>query len=497
MASIDDLIANIRSGPSGPRVGAVFDFEGTLVERRSVGSPYTSRQRRFENGPDECVRAVRAGGDAPLTEETFTDLLGHAVQGWAGRTQDELREVGEQLFSQQIGGALFHDAWRLIRAHQNRGHTVVITTSGTQLEVEPMARELGIDHILHTELETENDVLTGRVAGRTLWAEGKLAAVRRFARRQRFTLRDSHAYANSDDDIPLLNAVGSPHAVNPAPLLSAHARQQGWSTLRFATRRSQLDPVPVIRTAAMFGSLLAAAGVGTVAGVLTNDRRRGVDVATSVFGRVAGPVGNITIDVTGRHHARSHRPAVFFVNHQSTLIDVLVTSRVLERGFTIVVKAEIKKMPVIGPMFDLAGVAFVDRSNTSKAISALASAVDKLRGGVSIAMAPEGTRSMSPKIGPFKKGGFHLARDAGVPIVPIVIRNAGEIMWRNAMIAQSGTIAVAVHEPLPTAGWGRDDIDRWLPRMHQLYVDTLDDWPGVHAGQRWSDAIAAAASSGD
>jgi putative phosphoserine phosphatase / 1-acylglycerol-3-phosphate O-acyltransferase len=79
-----------------------------------------------------------------------------------------------------------------------------------------------------------------------------------------------------------------------------------------------------------------------------------------------------------------------------------------------------------------------------------------------------------------------------VPIVPIVIRNAGEIMRRNAKVAQEGTIEVVVHEPLPTAGWSRDDINKWLPMMRQLYIDTLDDWPGAEAGKPWSAAIAQA-----
>ena len=138
-------------------------------------------------------------------------------------------------------------------------------------------------------------------------------------------------------------------------------------------------------------------------------------------------------------------------------------------------------------------MAFVDRGNTASAISALQPAVDKLRSGTSIAMSPEGTRSLTPTIGQFKKGGFHLARDAGVPIVPIVIRNAGEIMWRNARIAHSGTVEVMVHQPVPTAGWTPGDIAPWLNRMRQLYIDTLDDWPGVQAGQRWSKAIVNAA----
>jgi len=218
-------------------------------------------------------------------------------------------------------------------------------------------------------------------------------------------------------------------------------------------------------------------------------------MATSLFGRLAGQLANIRIEVIGEQHT-THRPAVFFINHQSTLVDALVTSRVVQRGFTVVAKAEVKQLPVLGQLLTLADVAFVDRSNTSKAISAMQPAVDKLHKGVSIVLAPEGTRSLSPRIGAFKKGGFHLARDAGVPIVPIAIRNAGEIMWRNARVVQEGTIEVVVHEPVPTADWTKADLDEWVPRMRQLYIDTLDDWPGTDAGKQWSEMIAKASAVG-
>jgi putative phosphoserine phosphatase/1-acylglycerol-3-phosphate O-acyltransferase len=252
----------------------------------------------------------------------------------------------------------------------------------------------------------------------------------------------------------------------------------------------------LVRTTGLIGGFAAAVGAGTVVGVLTNDRRGGVDLATSLFGRLAGQLGNIKVDVIGEEHT-AHRPAVFFINHQSTLVDALVTSRVVQRGFTVVAKAEVKQIPVLGQLLSLADVAFVDRSSTSKAVSALQPAVDRLRAGVSVAISPEGTRSMSPKVGAFKKGGFHMARDAGVPIVPIVIRNAGEIMWRNARVAQEGTLEVVVHEPVPTATWTKADLDEWVPRMRQLYVDTLDDWPGVDAGKKWSAAIAAGSGAAE
>jgi putative phosphoserine phosphatase / 1-acylglycerol-3-phosphate O-acyltransferase len=492
--SVEELIADIKEGPGGPKVAAFFDFDGTLIQGYSANALIAHRARNFELGPDEFVRTMLAALGGPLDEAAFKDLMLQGIRGWVGRTDDELMELGEQLFAQEIAGALFHGTWRLVRAHQNNGHTVVIATSATRMQVQPMARELGIEHVLCTELETENGVITGGIAGRPPWNEGKRAAVTEFARREKIPLKNCHAYANGNEDVPFLDAVGFPHPINPGSDLARHARERGWPIVRFQNKRSQFHPMALARTTGLFGGFFAAVGAGAVAGVLTQDRRGGVDLATSLFGRLGGLLANIRFKVIGEQNT-TQRPAVFFINHQSTLIDMLVTTRVVQRGFTVVAKAEVKQTPVLGQLFDLADVAFVDRSNTSKAVSALQPAVDRLRKGLSIAMSPEGTRSFSPKVGAFKKGGFHMARDAGVPIVPIVIRNAGEIMWRNAKVAQEGTIEVVVHEPLPTANWTKADLDEWVPRMRQLYVDTLDDWPGTVAGKQWSVAIAEASAA--
>ncbi|AEH09948.1 MULTISPECIES: HAD-IB family hydrolase [Protofrankia] len=478
-AAVDELTEAIRRGPKGPHVGAFFDFDGTLIEGYSARALYARRLRSFEVGPDELLRIALAAVRGPLDEAGFTSLLETGLRGWAGRTEEELLALGRELFASEIAGSLFHSAWRLVRTHVNQGHTVVIATSATRLQVQPMADELGVEHVLCTELEQEGGVVTGHVAGRALWGDGKLAAVTAFAAGHGIDLTVSHAYANGDEDVPFLGAVGYPHPVNPQPVLATEARRREWPALEFTRRHNQLDPLPAVRTAAMFGTLFATAGAGIVAGVLTRDRRYGVDLMTSLFGDVASAVGNIRVDVVGEHNAWSHRPAVFLINHQSTLVDFVVTSRVLRRGFTAVAKAEVRRMPVVGTLFGLAGVAFVDRGSSTKAISALEPAVEMLRSGTSVVIAPEGTRSFTPRVGPFKKGAFHLATAAGVPIVPIVIRNAGEIMWRNARTAREGRIEVAVLPPIPTEGWTRTDIDAAATHVHDLYVDTLDHWPGT------------------
>jgi putative phosphoserine phosphatase/1-acylglycerol-3-phosphate O-acyltransferase len=302
--------------------------------------------------------------------------------------------------------------------------------------------------------------------------------VRSFLAARDIDLAASHAYANGDEDVPLLDGVGHPHPVNPQPELAQIARAKGWPVLTFASGKTgRFDPAPALRTAAVYGTLFASAGAGIALGTLNGSRRVGVDTTTAMFDALAGPLAAVQIDVIGEEHAWSHRPAVFFINHQSTLVDFLVTTRVIRTGFTAVAKAEVKKMPVIGQLFDMAGVAFLDRANPAKAIEALRPAVHKLREGTSVVIAPEGTRSMTPRIGEFKKGGFHLAMQAGVPIVPIVIRNAGEIMWRNARTMRSGTVQVAVLPPVDSSGWTQEDIAEQALLMRQRYLDTMDIWP--------------------
>ncbi|HEX4248741.1 MAG TPA: HAD-IB family hydrolase [Pseudonocardia sp.] len=472
------LLEEIRSGPTGPRIAAFFDFDGTLIEGYSAAALYEHRFRNFEISLGELVRTVRATMGPTLTEDEFAALVEDGLGGWAGRTEEDVLELGERLFAQGVAGTLFHPAWRLVKAHQRAGHTVAIATSATQLQVAPLARELGVEHVLCTRLAVEGGLLTGKVAGRTLWGPGKIAAVEAFAAEYEIDLVESHAYANGDEDVPLLAGVGNPHPVNPQPELVEAAEQRGWPVLHFQSHKTgRFDPAPAVRTATLYGTLFASAGVGIAVGALNGNRRQGVDLATSIFDALAGPLTDIEVDVIGEEHAWSHRPAVFFINHQSTLIDFLVTTRVIRTGFTAVAKAEVKQMPVVGQLFDLAGVAFLDRANRAKAIEALKPAVDTLRGGTSVVMAPEGTRSLTPKVGVFKKGGFHLASQAGVPIVPIVIRNAGEIMWRNARTARAGKVEVVVHPPISTDGWTAEDIDAHVHSVRQLYVDTLDHWP--------------------
>jgi putative phosphoserine phosphatase/1-acylglycerol-3-phosphate O-acyltransferase len=389
----------------------------------------------------ELEAQIRSGPFGPKTAAVFG--VDGTLIGDSSRRMAELR----------------HEAWWLVKAHQRAGHLVVLASTAAESEVAPLAGELGVEH-----------VVSGREQLRDLLDEHGV------------DLRDTHVYGHGVEDVPLLSAVGHPHPVDPLPELATLAGRRGWPVLRLrSTRPEPLDPRPALRTVGVFGSLFTAAGLGAAAGVLYGDRRRGIDLTTTVFDAVAGPLSGVRIEVVGQEHAWAQRPAVFFINHQSALVDFLVTARIIRSGYTAVAKAEVKSMPVVGPMFDLAGVAFLQRTDRAKAIEALQPAVQTLRAGTSVIIAPEGTRSASPKLGRFKKGGFHLAMQAGVPIVPIVIRNAGEIMWRDARTIRAGTIHAAVLPPVATDGWRVEDLDGKVAEMVDLYNHTLENWPAPTA----------------
>ena len=482
--TFQQALLDIRSASPGPSTAAFFDFDGTLIDGYSAKALYAHRLRNKEVGLAELVHTIRAMAGPTLSEAQFLALLHRGIAGWSGRPVQEIEALGEQLFRASIAGDVFHETWRLVRAHLRRGHTVAIATSATRFQVAPLARELGVENLLCTELEDRAGLLTGRVAGRTLWGPGKMKAVQDFAKARGLDLTDAFAYANGDEDVPFLAACGRPRAVNPQPALAEVADERGWQVLRTRPRPGRTDLRPVGRTIAAYGTLIGAGVVGAALGTLGHDKRRGIDFATSTFGQVASVLTDVEVEVVGEQNLWSQRPAVFLINHQSSLVDLIVTTRLLRGGATAVAKKEAASIPVVGKLLELADFAFIDRADAGRAREAMGESLDRLRAGTSIVIAPEGTRSYTPRIGPFKKGAFHLAMQAGVPIVPIVIRNAGEVMWRNARTMRGGAVQVRVLEPIDTRGWTKADLDAAVEEVRAQYVDLLDDWPCDEEGTR-------------
>lgn len=475
MGDVADLIADVREGPRGAEVGAFFDFDGTLISGYSANVFYRERLRRLDVSPAELARSVVAGLDMSLRGSDVTRLMEVGVAALEGRSDDELMGFAERLFVQNLGGMLYPEALTLLRAHRQMGHTIALATSATRYQGGPLAAELGIEHVLCTELEVENGVLTGRLGGPVLWGEGKARAVREFASEQDLDLSQSYAYGNGDEDVAFLETVGRPRPLNPESGLERVARERDWPVSRFASRgRPGLRPL--VRTGAAIAGLAAATGVSAGLGLLNGSRRQAANLAAGVGSELLLALAGVELEVTGEEHAWSRRPAVFLFNHQSAL-DVFVLGSVLRRDFTGVAKKELSRDPLFAAVGYLADVAYIDRANTRQAKAALAPVVERLRVGVSIAMAPEGTRTPTPRLRPFKKGAFHVAMQAGAPIVPVVIRNAGEAMWRGSTVIRPGTVQVAVLPPIPTDGWHVDELEDRVAEVRRRFEETLEEWP--------------------
>ena len=101
-----------------------------------------------------------------------------------------------------------------------------------------------------------------------------------------------------------------------------------------------------------------------------------------------------------------------------------------------------------------------------------------LREGRSIAIAPEGTRSRTPQLGRFRKGAFHLAMQAGVPIVPIVFENALDVLPRGALVLRPANVRAVVLPPIDTAGWTRDSLDAEIEGIRKRYLEVLGERAG-------------------
>ncbi|MDQ1501791.1 MAG: putative phosphoserine phosphatase / 1-acylglycerol-3-phosphate O-acyltransferase [Actinomycetota bacterium] len=474
-AELSALLAEIEAGPEGPEIGVFFDFDGTLIAGYSAEAFVLDAIRRRKVDPQTMVRSLLAGLDMHLRGSDVTALMEIAAEAGKGRREEALIELGQRLFRERLAGTVYPEARALVKAHQRKGHTVALASSATRFQAAPLASDLGIEHVLCTKIEVVDGRLTGRVDGPVLWGRNKADAVAGFAAEAGLKLADSYGYANGDEDVEFLETVGRARPLNPGSGLAKVAAERGWPIHRFEPR-GRPGIVPVVRTAAALGGIATSLGVGVGIGLLNRSRRKAVNIVATVAPEVALGLAGVDLRVTGEEHLWSDRPAVFVFNHQSSF-DVIVISRLLQRDFTAVAKAELAHDPRFAPLAALAGVVYVDRGNRSQSRAALAPVVEKLRSGISLAMAPEGTRSATPTPGPFKKGAFHIAVQAEVPVVPVVIRNAGDIMWRASLVARPGTVDVTVLPPVPTVGLGPDEVDDLCERVRQQFVATLADWP--------------------
>jgi putative phosphoserine phosphatase/1-acylglycerol-3-phosphate O-acyltransferase len=230
-----------------------------------------------------------------------------------------------------------------------------------------------------------------------------------------------------------------------------------------------------LRTAVGLVTIVPTAAEGLAVGVLRRNRRTGVDHFIGRWLDTLFLTCGVSLHVEGREHLTSHRPAVFLFNHKNNF-DILVTAKVVGSKFTSVGKKEAADNPLGATLGKLVDAVFIDRSDSQSAVDALKPVEAAVAKGLSLIISPEGTRSPTGEVLPFKKGPFRIAMATGVPVVPVVIRNAEDLGPRSAMVMQSATVDVRVLPPIPTSSWKLPALDRHIAAVRQQFIDTLDNW---------------------
>ena len=472
MLSHQDVIAEILDLPDGPEIGAFFDFDGTIISGYSAVAFFQEQLKRGHMSPRDVVELISVMASFGIGILGFPALMLAASQFLRGVREDSYAEFGEEVFKSHIARQIYPETRAMVKAHLQKGHTVAIISSATPYQVEPAARDLEIENVLCTYLQVEDGEFTGAVVRPICFGPGKVLAAESLSDKFGADLDKSFFYSDSTDDIELLERVGNPRPLNPSNKLQAISERRGWPVRRFASR-GRPTPTDWVRTAMVPATLLGSFVSGLPIWALSGSKRDALNFSMSVFADVASALIGLNLTIKGEHHLWSHRPAVFLFNHQSN-VDMVIIARLLRRDISGVGKKEIGDIPLIGRILEFAGVVLIDRKDTEKAIETMGTLVDTMRiEGKSVCMSPEGTRSVTPKLAPFKKGAFHLAIQAGVPIVPIVIQNSSDIMPKGDMIYRPATVEVEVLPPVDTSAWSADTIDEHVASVRNMYLEAL------------------------
>jgi len=186
----------------------------------------------------------------------------------------------------------------------------------------------------------------------------------------------------------------------------------------------------------------------------------------------------IEVRVAGAHHIPLGRAAVYCANHQSNVDPPILFDRLHPR-MHIVYKAEIDAIPLLARAFRHGGFVPIERRNKEAAMRSLEAGARSIQSGNSFLIFPEGTRSRSAELLPFKKGGFLMALKAQAPIVPVAIQGGRDAMRRGSWIIQPVHVSIRVGEPIETAGMDMSQRDVLIARVRARIEELLAQGPVV------------------
>ncbi len=183
-------------------------------------------------------------------------------------------------------------------------------------------------------------------------------------------------------------------------------------------------------------------------------------------------LSGVRVRVRGLEHLDPRRPYVFIANHRSFL-DTAALFYHTGRRIGLLAKKELLKVPILGYGMGFVNILAIDRSNRESALRTTQAATDRLRTGISFGVFAEGTRARPGELLPFKKGGFYMAVEAGVPVVPVAIKHTDELMGKGTGVARPGTAEMVVLPPIETDGLAGDDVKRLTERTRAAIAEEL------------------------
>jgi len=175
----------------------------------------------------------------------------------------------------------------------------------------------------------------------------------------------------------------------------------------------------------------------------------------------------VRVKIHGMEKLDPKKSYIFMMNH-SSWFDIFVVYGWLPFFFKWIMKSSLRKAPFIGAACAAAGHIFINRENPKAAQESLEKAKQELQKGISVVIFPEGTRTKTGKLGKFKRGGFKIAADLELPIVPVTLRGCFERLPKNAYAVSPGIIEMHVHEPLDMSGYTQEDIPELMEKTREI-----------------------------
>ncbi len=221
------------------------------------------------------------------------------------------------------------------------------------------------------------------------------------------------------------------------------------------------------------GALLLIFGPPSILAAWLAKRRHWVYPWALFGGRNWLRLSGMKVAVRGLELLDPNRPYVFISNHRSYL-DTATLFSFVGRRIGVIAKKELLKVPILGYGMGYVNVMAIDRSNRERALRTMAAATDRIRSGISFGVFAEGTRALPGQMLQFKKGAFYMARDAGVPIVPVAMKNTDELMGKGTGKAKAGTIEMVLLAPVPTENvFGDEGVAQLLHQVQNTIAAEL------------------------